>query len=157
MRHLGFVVCVSALLLACSSGPAAPTPGSQQTPGSQPTPPQAATSVPNPPAQQTPGAPQPNAGDNESRARALIPPGASEVGEASFGGAYQLSLTSTQSLEQLDAFWAQAIPAAGMQLTGRFTVEGTLTIAVSNPDGGIVAARDASTGVTTIVISLGTS
>jgi hypothetical protein len=112
--------------------------------------------VPNPPAQQTPGAPQPNAGDNESRARALVPPGSTELSETSFGNAYQLTLTNPQSLEQLDAFWAQAIPAAGMQSTGKFEMDLSLVIAFTNPDGGISATNDGSGSGSTIVISVGT-
>jgi hypothetical protein len=85
-----------------------------------------------------------------------VPPGASETSAVSIGNAYQLTLSSNQSLEELEAFWDQAIPAAGMQSTGRFTADGSLTIALTNPDGGIVATGDPSTGGVTIVISVGT-
>ena len=141
--------------MACSTGtPPAQTPASQQTPTAAATPPPGQATPP--PGQATPTL-QPNTGDNESRARALVPPGSTQLSESSFGNAFQLTLSSTQSIEQLGAFWTQAIPAAGMQETGRFTAEGSLTIAFTNPDGGIVAAPDPSTGTVTIVISVGTS
>jgi hypothetical protein len=69
---------------------------------------------------------------------------------------YQLSLTSTMTVDQLEAFWDERIPSLGMTLTGKFTSGGVLTIAITNPDGGIVAAPDGDGGVG-IVISLGTS
>jgi hypothetical protein len=149
MKRPVVLLSVGVLLLACSGGPAGPTPGSQTT-----TPP-AATNPPNVTAE--PGTAQPNAGSNEQRARALIPPGATEVSAGSIGNSYQLTLTSDQTLAELEAFWAQAIPAAGLHSTGQFTADGTLTIAFANPDGGIVAANDLSgeQGVT-IVISVGT-
>lgn len=149
MKRLAFVG-VIALLAACSAGPS----GATTPPGA--TPPAAATSAPNPPAQATSGAPQPNAGDNASRGQALIPPGATQLSEISSGNAYSVQVSSTQSLEQLGAFWTQAIPAAGLQETGRFTADETLTIAFTNPDGGIVAAADPSAGGVIITISVGT-
>ena len=153
MKRFVFVLGVVALLVGCGSGAAGPTPGSAATQGP------AATSAPGEPGpgQATPVVPQPNAGDLESRARALIPAGATELSETTIGNAYTVQVSSSQSLEDLGAFWTQSIPAAGLQETGRFTAGDTLTIALTNPDGGIVASRDPSTGAVIVSISLGTS
>ena len=153
MNRLAYLAGIAVLLAACSSGPSGPTSRPQVT-----TPPAGATSAPNqPPAQATPGAPQPNTGDNKSLARALIPQGATQLSEVNVGNSYTVQLSSTQSLEQLGAFWTQAIPAAGLQETGRFTQGETLTIAFTNPDGGIVAFADSSSGGVIMTISVGTS
>ena len=105
----------------------------------------------------TPGAPAPNSGDNKTKARALIPPGATQVNEVVVGNSYTVQVSSNQSLDQLATFWAQAIPAAGLQESGRFTAADTLTIAFTNPDGGIVASADSSSGFVLVTISVGTS
>jgi hypothetical protein len=99
--------------------------------------------------------PQPNTGDNKAKAQALIPPGSSApINEVTVGNSYTVQVTSSMTLEQLGAFWTTAIPAAGLAETGRFTSSGTLTIAFSNPDGGIVAS-DTENGVL-VSISVGT-
>jgi hypothetical protein len=59
------------------------------------------------------------------------------------------------TLDQLKAFWTQAIPAAGMSETGRYEAAGSLVIAFTNPDGGITASP-ADNGFL-ITISVGTS
>lgn len=112
-------------------------------------------------ATQQPGAatqqPAPVGGDNEAKARALAPPGSTEVSLNKVGNSVQLAVSTTQNLEQLESFYTTAIPAAGMTETGRFTVSGVLTIAVTNPDGGIVAYSNPDDGTTYITISVGTS
>jgi hypothetical protein len=136
-------------LIGCSSGGQAPTvPGvPTQPPGGAPTAP--------PGGQPTPAG-QP-AGDLETRVRALIPPGSTEISEASAGGAYQLNLSNTgQTLEQLQAFWTQQVPAAGFTFTGAFIQGDALTVAFSNPSGGAVAVRNTGTGETIITLSAGT-
>lgn len=145
MHRFAWLVAIALVVVACGGG-AGPSP----TPGSQATTPPGATNAPN-------GTAQPNTGDNKSRARLLIPPGATQISESTFGNSYSVQLSSTQSLEELGAFWTQAIPAAGLTETGRFTMAGTLTIAFTNPDGGIVASEDASAGGVIMNISVGTS
>jgi hypothetical protein len=98
----------------------------------------------------------PNTGDNKSKAQSLIPPGSSApMNEVTIGNSYTVQVTSTQTLEQLGAFWTTAIPAAGMTETGRFNNAGSLIIAFTNPDGGVTASTT-DTGVL-ISISVGTS
>ena len=158
MSRLICVLAAGGLFLACS-GPAAPTPGrpAGPTPGSAATQqPAASAGAVNTPGLATPGAPQ-NGGDNKSKARALIPQGATQVSEVTVGNSYSVQVSSGQSLEQLGAFWTQAIPAAGLQETGRFTSGDTLTIAFTNPEGGVTASADPSTGSVIITISAGTS
>lgn len=144
MRRFVWLVAIALVAAACGGGGAVPTP----TPGSQATSPPGATSA---------TTPQPNTGDNKSIARSLIPPGATQLNEVQVGNSYTVQLSSTQTLEQLGAFWTQAIPAAGLQETGRFNQAGTLTIAFSNPEGGIVAFEDSSAGGVIMSISVGTS
>src|SRR5687767_7767623 len=129
MHRFGWLVAIALVVVACGGGGVGPSP----TPGSQATTPPGATNAPNVTA-------QPNTGDNKSRARLLIPPGATQISESTFGSSYSVQLSSTQTLEQLGAFWTTAIPAAGFTETGRFSMAGTLTIAFTNPDGGIVAS-----------------
>jgi hypothetical protein len=148
MRLLGSLSVVLFLVACGSSGPVATQPGGQASlpPGGQTQAPVA-----------TPGAPQPGGGDNEAKARALVPPGSTQVSTSSVGGNFSIVVSTPQTLEQLAAFYTTAIPAAGMTETGRFTLEGTLTIAFSNPEGGVVAFADPNAGSTIVTISVGTS
>ena len=160
MRRYLWIVGAAALLLACGGSPAAPTQRpAGSTPGAVATQqPAAQTPAVNPPpGQVTPGAPAPNGGDNKTKARALIPPGATQVNEVVIGNSYTVHVSSNQTLDQLAAYWTQAIPAAGLQESGRFTAAETLTIAFTNPDGGIVASADPSTGFVLATISVGNS
>src|SRR5688572_33311900 len=93
------LVAIALVVVACGGGPAGPSP----TPGSQVTTPPGATNAPN-------GTPQPNTGDNKSIARSLIPPGATQLNEVQVGNSYTVQLSSTQSLDELGAFWTTAIP-----------------------------------------------
>jgi hypothetical protein len=143
MRRFFIGSLLAASLLACSSASPTPTPaGATPAPGITAAPNSGPTAAP--------------AGDNQALARALVPAGASNVTEASVGNMRQIYATSSQTIEQLQAFWEQAIPANGMVIGGSFPSAGTLTIAFTNPDGGIVAAPDPSGGIS-IVISVGTS
>ncbi len=159
-------VMLATLLAACSGSPAsAPTPGPTGAPGPGATPtPVVPGATPTP---VVPGATDPaptpagptnplNSGDLEALVRSLVPPGSTEVTHIEVGGLYQLHLTSTSTIDQLEAFWDQAIPAAGMTLEGKYTAGGTLTIGISNPDGGIIVTPDES-GQLFIAISLGIS
>jgi hypothetical protein len=76
------------------------------------------------------------------------------LSEVTAGNAYTVQVTSTQSLEQLGAFWTTAIPQAGLHETGRYTAGESLIIAFENPDGGITASKDPSMGVL-VTISVG--
>jgi hypothetical protein len=135
------------VLAACggaAKGDATPTPGTQitQPPG-----------VTQPPGANTPA---PNPGDNKAKAQALIPPGSSApINEVTIGDNYTVQVTSTMTLDQLKAFWATAIPQAGVTESGRYEAEGTLIISITNPDGGITASGT-DDGIL-ITISLGTS
>lgn len=142
---------VLALLLAACSG----TPAATPTPGAGPTSPPAGQPT-NPPGNATPPAGTPGQpGSNfEAIARALVPPGSQDTYFTSFPGGYALTVTTSQSVEQVGQFLTQAIPAAGLTETGRFTMAGVLTVAFTNPDGGVVASS-AEGGPTTVVISVG--
>ena len=149
-RFLGLAA-LALVVIACGGG-ANPT----ATPASQITQPPGATQPPG--VTQPPGAatPQPNSGDNKSKAQALIPPGASApLNEITVGSNYTVQVTSTMTLDQLAAFWATAIPQAGLTEAGRYSAEGTLIISLTNPDGGITASGT-DEGVL-ITISIGTS
>ena len=132
------------VIVACGGGaPGNPT----ATPGSQLTQPPGAT-----PAITA----QPNTGDNRSKAQALIPPGASApMNEITVGNSYTVQVSSSMTLDQLAAFWNTAIPAAGLTESGRYTADGSLIIAFTNPEGGITASSTDS-GVL-ISISVGSS
>jgi hypothetical protein len=134
--------------VACGGG-GVPTP----TPGSQVTSPPGATDPPGATAAITA---QPNTGDNKSKAQALIPQGASApINEVTVGNSYTVQVTSAMTLEQLGAFWTTAIPAAGLTESGRYSADGSLIIAFTNPDGGITASNT-DNGVL-ITISVGSS
>lgn len=142
MHRFVWLVGMALFVVACGGGQVNPT----ATPGSQVTLPPGATPA---------ITPQPNTGDNKSLARMLIPAGATQLNEIQVGDSYTVQLSSTQSLEQLGAFWTTAIPAAGLTESGRFTADGSLIIAFTNPDGGITASVTDS-GVL-ITISVGSS
>ena len=97
---------------------------------------------------------RPNSGDNKAKAQALIPPGSSAaINELTVGSQYSVQVTSSMTLDQLGAFWTAAIPAAGLTEAGRYTADGSLIIAFTNPDGGITASQ-VDSGVL-ITISIG--
>ena len=148
MQRVAAGVALAVMLSACSSGaPGATAPGVTQQPG-------ATVAVPTPPPVGTVN-PQPNVGDLEAGVRALVPPGSSETQFSQVGGNYSLYLTNSTPIDQLEAFWDQAIVAQGLTLAGKFEQAGTLTYSFSNPVGGIVVTQDGSGGQA-IVISLGT-
>ena len=138
-----------AVLVAGCSTPATPTPGSEGTPAP-------AQATPDTGGGQATAGTEPNTGDNKSKAESLVPDGATQLSEITVGNSYTVQVTSTKSLDELGSFWTQAIPNAGLTETGRFTAEGTLTIAFTNPDGGIGASQDPSSGSVIITISVGT-
>ena len=135
------VVALFVLTAACGGGAVPTLPGGQQTqvPGG------------------APAAPVPDGGDNQSKARALVPPGSTEMSAQTAGNAYTMVVSTSQTLDQLKSFYSTAIPGAGMTETGRVELGGTLTIAMGNPDGGVVAVPDASQGTYILTISVGTS
>ena len=147
---------VLAIAIAACSGTPTTGPGATETPGS------VATETPGAGATETPGETQggqtnPPAGDLEATARALVPPGSTETGKFEAGGFFQLYLTSTTSIQDLEAFWDQKIPSLGMTVAGKFTLEGTISYTSTNPDGVITASPDSASGGVVIVIALGTS
>jgi hypothetical protein len=143
---------IVALVVAACGGSPTNEPGSTPTPGAEATPTAGETATDG-------GQPTtpPNTGDLKAKGQALLPPDAQQTTEVTAGGVYQVYATSGTSLADLKAFWEQKIPSLGMTLTGTTSSEGSLIIAFTNPDGGIVAGTDTSTGDTTLVISLGTS
>jgi hypothetical protein len=98
--------------------------------------------------------PQPNGGDLEAKVRSLVPPGSTEVTAAAVGGSFSVTVNNPGPLDQLEAFWDQKIPTAGVTQTGKVEAGGTLTYGFTDPDGGIVAAPNGSGGFV-ITISLG--
>lgn len=148
MHRFVWLIAIALVAAACGGGGVVPT----ATPGSQVTLPPGATATPGATAAITA---QPNTGDNKSKAQALIPPGASAMNEITIGNSYTVQVTSAMTLEQLDAFWTTAIPAAGLTVSGRYSASGSLIIAFTNPDGGITASTT-DNGVL-ISISVGTS
>ncbi len=145
-------VSLAVFVAACSGSPAAtgnnPTgqPGETSAPATQ-----------EGTATQDPGSNPGNAGDFEAVARALMPQGATETTHIATVSSYTLYAESDQSLADLEAFWTQAVPAAGATLTGHFNANETVIVAFTNPNGGITAIPDASTGKTVVVISVGTN
>ncbi len=136
---------IAVMIAACSGSPAATS-----TPASQPT----ATEEPGATAGQTT---PPNTGDLKAKAQALLPSDATVISEVTVGGAYSVTATSKKSVAELTAFWEQKLKDLGITQTGKTEAGGSLVLAFTNPDGGIVAGTDTSSGETTIAISLGTS
>ncbi len=148
MHRLAATATLALIVTACSSGAPGPTvPGVSLPPG-------ATANVPTLPPVGTPGNPLPNGGTPEARVRALIPPGATELQAAAVGGSYSVTLSHPGPLDQLEAFWDQAAPAAGVTVTGKVANAGTLTYGFTDPDGGIVAVPNGSGGYV-ITISVG--
>ena len=98
-----------------------------------------------------------NTGSFEGVARSLFPPGATQQSSFSTGNAFQLIALSSSSMDELGSFFSQQIPALGLTETGRFESGGTLTIAFTNPDGGILIIPADDEGQYLITISVGTS
>jgi len=147
------LVAGGALLLLISCGGSSPT----QAPGGQTAAPPADGGGTTPAPVATPAGGQPNAGNLAAIAAALVPPGSTEVSHVDVGNSYSTTATTTQSLTDLQSFYAQAIPAAGLTMSGQFISGNALSVAFTNPDGGVVATTDTGTGETVIIISVGIS
>ncbi len=143
IRLLSLLV-LALVIVACSPSGAAPTVG---VPTAAPGGPTAA-----------PGGPTtvPAGGNLESLARSFVPQGSTEISATPAGGSYTVIASTPMSLDQLKAFYAQAIPASGVTVTGPLEVGGTLTYALTNPDGGIVVTPGGDAGFL-ITISVGTT
>ena len=123
-----------------------------------------ATTGPAAPTAPAPGVTQPavtqapgggNLGTNEGIARALVPPGSTQQSTSTFGDSFQIVVFTNMTLDQLKTFYTQQIPTTGATETGRFEISGTLTIAFTNPDGGIVVVPADDAGQFGITISVG--
>jgi hypothetical protein len=150
-RRFAALALIAAFMTACSgststtppAGAATATPGAQATPEPGSSGGGGATT------------PAPNAGDNEAKARALVPDGSTETAHVASGGIFQVYLTNPKSVKELEAFWDAKIPQTGLTQSGKFEVNGSVTYAFTNPDGGIVAGPDSSGTGSTIVITVG--
>lgn len=151
MKRVAAALAAIALLAACggTAAPATSQPTTAPAPGGP-------TAAPGGPTAAPGGAPTtaPVGGSLESKARALVPPGSTEVSQIATATSYQLIFSTTMSLDSLKQFWAQQIPAQGMAQSGSFEMQGVLTIALTNPDGGIVAVPDEE-GKFIVTVSLG--
>jgi len=148
---------LAALLLVGCGGGAAPT----SAPGGPTQAPGGATQAPIGGPTQAPAGtpatnPQPNTGDLEAMVRALTPPGSTELQFVESGGVTALYLSSTTPLDQLEAFFDQAIPAQGITIAGKSEQVGTLIYSLENPVGGVVVTPADQAG-SAITISLGQS
>jgi hypothetical protein len=153
MHRFVWLVAIALVVLACGGSQAGPS----GTPGAQVTdPPGATAEITDPPGATAAITSQPNAGDNKAKAQSLIPQGASApINEVTIGSSYTVQVMSTMTLDQLAAFWTTAIPAAGMTESGRYSAEGSLIIAFTNPEGGVTASTT-DNGVL-VTISVGSS
>jgi hypothetical protein len=148
-RLFGALALIAVLIAACSgSTTTTPPAGATATAGTEAT----ATSAGGGGGAQTPA---PNAGDNEAKARALVPDGSTETAHLATGGIFQVYVTNPKSVKELEAFWDAKIPQVGLTQSGKFEANGAVTYGFTNPDGGIVASPDSSGNGTTIVISVG--
>lgn len=89
-------------------------------------------------------------------AQQLTPPGSTETSHLEATGVYQLYLTTTQSLDQLKAFYDGKAASIPIKEYTKFDASGSLYIGGSDPVVGIVAVPDpANGGQYTVVISVG--
>src|SRR6185369_2452375 len=89
-------------------------------------------------------------------AQQLTPPGSTETGHLEATGVYQLYLTTTQSLDQLKAFYDGKAASIPIKDYSKVDASGSLYIGGSDPVLGIIAAPDpANGGQFTVIISVG--
>jgi hypothetical protein len=89
-------------------------------------------------------------------ARALAPPGSTELQFVESSGVTALYLSSTTPIDQLEAFFDQAIPAQNITVSGKSKLSGSLIYSLENPVGGVVVTPADQAG-NAITISLGES
>ena len=87
--------------------------------------------------------------------RALVPPGSTEVNYVAAGGSYTLYLSNASGVDQLEAFFDQAIPAQGITVAGKSEESGSLVYSLTNPIGGVVVTPAASGHMITISLGSG--
>jgi hypothetical protein len=121
--------------------------------GSPPTPAGQASTPAAPGATVAPGG---GGGSTESIVQALVPPGATQQNHATVGNLVTVVVSTTSSLNDLQAFFDAKIPSLGLTQTGKFNVQDSVTYAFANPEGGIVIAADGNGGYL-VTISAGTS
>lgn len=147
MNKLAALFAMTFVLVACG-GAGAPLASPGTGPTAQP-----------PVATQAPGGgatAAPVTGGLAALARELTPPASTEVSHFETPTSYQLIVSTTTPVDSLKQFWTQQIASLGITETGRFEMEGTLTIALTNPDGGILVVPGES-GQHLVTISLGIS
>jgi len=89
-------------------------------------------------------------------AQQLTPPGSTETGHLEATGVYQLYLTTTQSLDQLKAFYDGKAASIPIKEYTKVDASGSLYIGGTDPVLGIIAAPDpANAGQFTVIISVG--
>ena len=92
----------------------------------------------------------------KSLAQQLTPPGSTETGHLEATGVYQLYLTTTQSLDQLKAFYDGKAASIPIKEYTKVDASGSLYIGGTDPVLGIIAAPDpANAGQFTVIISVG--
>lgn len=94
--------------------------------------------------------------DLKALAQQLTPPGSTETSHLEATGVYQLYLTTTQSLDQLKAFYDGKAASIPIKEYTKVDVSGSLYIGGTDPVLGIIAAPDpANGGQFTVIISVG--
>jgi hypothetical protein len=89
-------------------------------------------------------------------AQQLTPPSSTETGHLEANGVYQLYLTTTQSLDQLKAFYDAKAASIPIKEYTKVDASGSLYIGGSDPVIGIIAAPDpANAGQFSVIISVG--
>lgn len=147
-KRIGALTVLAAVLFACGGSPTA-----TQTPGAGATEPPGGTATDTPAGQTAP----PFAGDLEATARALVPPGSTETQKIEAGGVFQLYVTSTTSIADLESFYDSKLPSVGAKDVAKINSSGSLTYGFTNPDGTVIATTDSASGGTFIIIGVGSS
>ena len=89
-------------------------------------------------------------------AQQLTPPNSTETGHLEATGVYQLYVTTTQSLDQLKAFYDGKAASIPIKEYTKVDASGSLYIGGTDPVLGIIAAPDpANAGQFSVIISVG--
>jgi hypothetical protein len=149
---------IALVLGACGGGGAAATGAPTVAPGEPAATEAAATAeVTEAPADTGSGAGSSQSADAlKALAQQLTPPGSTETGHLEASGVYQLYLTTTQSLDQLKAFYDGKAASIPIKDYTKVDASGSLYIGGSDPVLAIIAAPDPqNAGQFSVIISVG--
>jgi hypothetical protein len=158
MNRFASALAITSLLLAACGGGAAPTqqPAAATQAGGGGTPTDATGATQQPAATNAGGGP---GTDVETVAKGLVPPHSTEITKTTAEGTSFVVYESTDSVDSLKAFYADAVPKTGLKIFSTTTINGGVSYVIATDDsgsfGGAVNIYPSGNGKTAVQVTVG--